>query len=331
MLRSPIRRVACALAASTAFVAAIADAPTMSAAVMAPIGTASAGRPAVREFTNVPTLGGCKLFPGDNTFNVPISDLPVRPESAATIARTIAVGVWGKVRFTFWSEPTSGMHPVVVPAGQPLVPIFYDQYPEESDPGPFPIPLDALQEDNGDKHIIVVQQGTCKLYELWATSRSATGWTAGTGAVWDLASNATRPNTWTSADAAGLPILPGLLRYEEVAAGRIQHALRIVVGATRRAYIWPATHQVGGNDPYLFPMGARLRLRGDYDISQFTGQSRVIAEALKNYGVIVADQGPNWMISGVGDARWDDRDMNQIRNISLTDFEYVDNGPVTIP
>jgi len=298
------------------------------------VGAATATQPAQRLFNEVATFGGCRLFPATNTFNTPISALPVRPESAATIARTTEVGVYGKLRFTFWSADYSGMFPVSVPANQPMVPITYTAYPEESDPGPMPIPLTGIvPENNDDKHILVVQSGTCKLYELWLTSRNLAtgGWNAGTGAIWDLNSNATRPPGWTSADAAGLPILPGLLRYEEVAAGHIDHALRIIVGATRRAYIWPATHQVGGNDPYLFPMGARLRLRADFDISGFTGQSKVIAQALKNYGDIVADQGPNWMISGVGDARWDDVNMNQIRDIPAAAFEYVDNGPVTIP
>jgi len=293
---------------------------------------ATATQLAQRLMSNVPTFGGCWVFPANNTWNTPVSNLPVRPESAATIAHSAAVGGYNKVRFTMWSEPTSGMTAIVVPANQPLVPITYTAYPAQSDPGPFPIPLTVPTEGSTDRHILVVQQGTCRLYELWLTSRNyATGgWNAGTGAVWDLSSNATRPPNWTSADAAGLAIMPGLLRYDEVASGHIKHALRMLVGTSRNAYVWPATHQVGINDAHLFPMGARLRLRANFDTSGFTGQSKVIATALKEYGVIVADQGPEFMISGTGDARWDDQNMNQIRNIPTSAFEYVDNGPVHV-
>lgn len=336
--RPALRRRLAALVLCAVVTATVADGgSTMASLGFAPThgGTlhgAVASQPAQRALTNVPTFGGCRVFPANNAYNTPISNLPVRPESAATIARTTATGGWNKMRFAFWSEPTSGMHPISVPANQPLVPITYTHYPQESDPGPMPIPLDAPREDNTDKHILVVQQGTCRLFELWLTTRNnATGgWNAGTGAIWDLASNATRPPNWTSADAAGLPILPGLLRYEEVASGRINHALRMLVGTSRNAYIAPATHQVGVNDPHLFPMGARLRLRADFDLSGFTGQSLVIATAMKEYGVIVADQGPVWMISGVGDSRWNDTNMDQIRNIPASAFEYVDNGPVVV-
>lgn len=274
-----------------------------------------------------PTFAGCAVFPSDNVFNTRIDALAVRPESSRVVAATSAAAT-GNLQFQFWSKPTSGFQVVAVPASQPNVPITYDQYPQESDPGPFPIPLDAPLEDNADKHVLVVQQGTCMLYELWAAHRSSNGWYAGTGAKWNLASNASRPFGWTSADAAGLPIFPGLLRYDEVASGHIDHALRVTVAVSRRAVIAPATHFVGSADTSLLPMGARLRLRADYDISGFTGQSRVIAQALKTYGLIVADNGPNWMISGVGDSRWDDTNMNQVRNIPASALEYVDSGQV---
>jgi hypothetical protein len=289
---------------------------------------AHASAVARRIFTGGSTLGGCAIFPPTYVYNTAVGSFPVCPESAAVIAHSNALGGHSTIQFAFWSEPTSGMHPVVVPQSQPFVPITYDQYGEVSDPGPFPIPLNAPQEDNSDKHIIVVQQGTCALYELWATHRSTNGWYAGTGAQWDLSRNDSSPLTWPSADSAGLPILPGLLRYDEVASGRINHALRVIVNQTRRAVVAPASHFVGSNDALLLPFGARLRLRADYDISGFTGQSRVIAEALKNYGLIVADNGPNWMISGEGDSRWDDHDMDQIRALPSSAFEYVDSGPV---
>ncbi len=168
---------------------------------------------------------GLFLFPSNYVYNSPVDQFPVRPESAAVIAHSNAVGGRTTLEFAFWSEPSSGMHPIVVPEGQPMVPITYDQYGHVSDPGPFQIPLDASQEDNTDKHIIVVQQGTCALYELWACTVAANGWYAGTGAHWDTTINDSRPMSWPSADAAGLPILPGLLRYEEVASGRINHTL----------------------------------------------------------------------------------------------------------
>jgi hypothetical protein len=278
-----------------------------------------------------PTFGGCPVLPADHPFNTPVTGLAVRAESASDIARTSGVaGSWAHstLQFGFWSEPTSGMQPIVVPESQPLVPIVYDQYGFESDAGPFPVPLNApIESDPEDRHIIVVQQGSCELFELYGAHRSPNGWYAGSGVRWQLRSTSSRPPGWTSADAAGLPILPGLLRVDEVLSGQIRHALRVSVGAAASAYIPPANHA----DPWgprsgLLPMGARLRLRADFDISGFTGQARVIAEALKTYGLIVADVGPSWSIKGVGDARWDDRNMDQIRHIPAAALEYVDTG-----
>ncbi len=307
----PHLRPASALAIGVVMVAATLAPGDTGAASTGPAAlnqAANASAPARRIWSGGSSLGGCAIFPPNYLYNTPIGSFPVRQESAAVIAHSNALGGRSTLQFAFWSRPSSGMHPIVVPASQPLVPITYDQYGEVSDPGPFPIPLDAPQEDNSDKHIIVVQQGTCALFELWASHRSSGGWYAGTGAQWDLGKTDSQPMYWPSADSAGLPILPGLLRYDEVASGRINHALRIIVNQTRRAVIAPASHLVGNNDSLLLPFGARLRLRADFDISGFTGQSRVIAEALKNYGVIVADNGPNWMISGEGDARWDDHE-----------------------
>ena len=274
-----------------------------------------------------PTFGGCQLFPADNAFNTRIDGLAVRSDSATVIARTTSLGA-NHMQFDVYSDPAYGMYPISVPQSQALVPITYDQYGSDSDPGPFPIPLDAPQEGGGDKHILVVQQGTCQLYELWASHRSTSGWYAGSGAKWDLTKNSSRPAGWTSADAAGLPILPGLLRYDEVAGGTINHSLRFTVENTRQAYIAPASHAAGVADTALFPMGARLRLKASYDISRFSGQSKVIATALKTYGLIVADNGQNWMISGQSDARWNDHDMDQVRAIPASALEYVDTGPV---
>ncbi len=292
---------------------------------------ASAAATATRlSLTAGPTFAGCPVLPANSAFNTPIATSAVRPESAAVIANTSNSGgsfAHGTLQFGFWSNPLSGIQPIVVPSSQQPVPITYDLYGDESDPGPFPIPLDAPLEADSDHHLVVVQQGTCQLYELFGAHRSANGWSAASGAHWDLTANTARPARWTSADAAGLPIFPGLLRPDEVLGGQVRHALRVTVGRASSMYIPPANH-ANAADPrsgYL-PMGARLRLRSDYDISGFTGQARVIAQALKTYGLIVADIGPTWSIDGVGDLRWDDRNLDQIRAISASALEYVDTG-----
>jgi hypothetical protein len=221
----------------------------------------------------------------------------------------------------------------VVPASQPAVPITYTAYGDESDPGPFPIPADAPVEGGpgatGDRHVLVVQEGTCDLFELFVGRRSGVGWLADSGARWDLDTGALRPIGWTSADAAGLPIFPGLVRYEEVAAGAIHHAIRVTFSRTQRGFVLPATHFASTRtDPDLPPMGLRLRLRADVDLRSFTGQARVIAEALQRYGLIVADNGSNWFFQGAPDPRWDDDDLGQLKRIPGSAFEVVDTGPV---
>lgn len=177
--------------------------------------------------------------------------------------------------------------------------------------------------------MIVVDTGDCMLYEMYHAEYNGAGWDAGSGAVFDLRSNALRPETWTSADAAGLPIFPGLARYDEVAAGVINHALRFTVSQTQRAYIHPAVHWASSStDEDLPPMGLRLRLRADYDISEYTGMARTILEALQTYGMIVADNGTSWFISGATDSRWDDEDLNQLKAVPGTAFEVVVTGEI---
>jgi hypothetical protein len=288
-----------------------------------------AGRPAG------PQVGGCAVFPPDNAWNRDISGDPVDPRSDAYIA---AINAGGRERLhpDFGSNPEYGIPYIVVPAGQPELPIEYVEYPEESDPGPFPIPADAPVEggpaSDGDRHVLAVRQGECVLYELYHARYVGPGWEAGSGAVWDLRVNATRPEGWTSADAAGLPILPGLARYDEVTAGEIRHALRFTVWRSQDAYVPPASHAAGAtDDPNYPPMGLRLRLKADYDLSGVTGQSRVILEALKRYGMIVADNGSSWFISGASDPRWDDDDLNQIKRVPASAFEVVQSGPITRP
>lgn len=279
-----------------------------------------------------PTVGGCSVFPGTNAWNTDVSGFPLHPRSASTIAKIQSVG-GDFLHPDFGSNPDYGIPYVVVPSTQPLVPITYTAYGDESDPGPFPVPLDAPVEggaaSTGDRHVLVVQEGSCELFELYVARRSGSGWSADSGARWNLVTGDLRPIGWTSADAAGLPILPGLVRYDEVAAGSVRHAIRVTFSQTQRGFVLPATHFASSRtDPDLPPMGLRLRLRADYDLSAMTGQARVIAEAMKTYGLIVADNGSNWFFQGASDLRWDDDDLGQLKDIPGTAFEVVDTGPV---
>ena len=275
-----------------------------------------------------PVIGGCSMFPADNAWNTRIDTAPVRAGSAQTIAKIQSIGAHN-LHPDFGENPAYGIPFTVVPANQPPVPIsFLDNGADESDPGPYPFPLDAPVESGSDAHVLVLQQGTCKLFELANSARSGSGWVGSWGAVFDLSSNALRALGWTSADAAGLPILPGLVRYEEVAAGHIDHAIRVTFSQTQRAYILPATHFASSRtDPQLPPMGLRLRLRADYDISALTGQARVIAVALQRYGFIVADNGSNWYFQGAPNTGWNDSDLGQLKTVPGTAFEVVDTGP----
>ena len=277
-----------------------------------------------------PTLGGCPMFPGDNAWNRDVSGDPVDPNSNAYINYILQSRTY--LHADFGSNPDYGIPYVVVPASQPLVPITFTAYADESDPGPYPIPSNAPIEGGSDRHVLVLRQGECKLYETFATTYSAaTGWRAANGAIFDLNSNALRPLGWTSADAAGLPILPGLVRYDEVTAGEIRHALRFTVQTTQRRYILPATHFASNvTDTNAPPMGLRLRLRASFNTAGFYGQARVVLEALKRYGMIVADNGSSWYISGATDPRWDDDDLNQLKTVPGTAFEVVQIAPGTM-
>jgi hypothetical protein len=210
------------------------------------------------------------------------------------------------------------------------VPVGFDE-PDESDPGPYPTPLDAPVEGGGDRHVLTLRQGDCKLFELYAADRQGSGWHAYSGAVFDLTSNALRPEGWTSADAAGLPMLPGLARRDEADSGTIDHALRITVPTTQKAYIHPATHYASSNtDADQPPMGLRLRLKASYDISHLRGQAHAVAQALKTYGAIVADNSGSARvyISGAVDLGWNDDDLNGIKSIPASALEAVQTGPV---
>jgi len=275
-----------------------------------------------------PMIGECPIFPPDNAWNTDISEYPVDPNSDAYIAAINADGD-EYLHADFGENPDYGIPFVVVDETQPDVPITFTEYGDESDPGPYPVPDDAPVEAGGDRHVLVVDTGDCTLYEMYHAEYNGEGWDAGSGAVFDLRSNALRPETWTSADAAGLPIFPGLARYDEVAAGEINHALRFTVSQTQRAYIHPAVHWASSEtDEDLPPMGLRLRLRADYDISEYTGMARTILEALRTYGMIVADNGTSWFISGATDPRWDDEDLNQLKSVPGTAFEVVVTGEI---
>lgn len=275
----------------------------------------------------VPSVGGCQIFPADNAWNQRVDSLAVRSDSATFIS---AIGMNTHLHPDFGENPDYGIPFTVVPQGQPRVPITWTAYGEESDPGPYPIPANAPHEKGSDSHVLVVEQGACKLYELYAASKntSDSGWSADSGAIWDLKTGALRPAGWTSADAAGLPILPGLIRYDEVAAGAVNHAIRFTVSQSQKGYILPATHFAGSNNNNLAPMGLRVRLKASYDISGLTGQAKIIAEAMKKYGMIVADNGSNWYFQGGTDSRWNDDELNQLKNISGSAFEAVDTGPI---
>lgn len=281
-----------------------------------------------------PTIAGCSIFPADNIWNTPIDDLPLHPLSADYI-NTIGAnrGLHADFGSGVWppgSNSPIGIPFIVVPADQVDVPVEFIWWPEESDPGPYPLPPDAPVEGgpdaDGDRHVLVLQQETCRLFELYYAFPQRNGsWQAANGAVFDLHSHALRPDGWTSADAAGLPILPGLVRYEEMAAGEIRHAIRFTAPETQAAYIWPARHKASDLEGSDYPpMGLRLRLKADYDISGFSPPLQVILQAFKTYGLILADNGSPWYISGVPDQRWDNDMLHEMDVITGSDFEVVD-------
>ncbi len=280
----------------------------------------------------LPSVGGCPLLPFDDIWNTPIDNLPLDPNSAAYVS---TIGSSSYLHADFGSGTWEG-YPIgipynIVPQGQPLVDVAF-LYADESDPGPYPIPPGALIEGGSDHHVLVVQQGSCRLYETYASEPQPDGsWSAGSGAVFDLNSSALRPAGWTSADAAGLPILPGLARYDEVAAGEINHALRFTAPETRRAYVWPARHYASSLTASNYPpMGQRFRLKASFNSSGFSPQAQVILTALKRYGMILADNGSSWYISGAPDEGWDNDQLHELHQLTGSDFEAVDLSSLLI-
>ncbi len=278
-----------------------------------------------------PTIATCPLQPVDNVWNTPVISLSVDISSTAYIN---AIGASKSFHADFGSGLWDGF-PIGIPynlvgSGQAKSSVIFE-YGGESDPGPYPIPLVPLIEGNpngsGDRHLLTVDTSTCKLYELYAAHKSGSQWYAGSGAIFDLNSNALRRAGWTSADAAGLPILPGLARYEEVAAGEIRHALRFTAPATNGTYIWPARHKTSSpfnaNAP---PMGQRFRLKASYDISGFSPQARVVARAMQVYGLILADNGSAWYVTGAPDPGWNNTVLHELDVIHGSDFEAVNES-----
>ena len=224
--------------------------------------------------------------------------------------------------------------PFSVVDGGPRVPVTFE-YADESDPVAYPLGpatlIEGGKDSEGDRHAIVVDSSTCTLFETWNTRETKAGWTAGSGATWDLTSNALRPRTWTSADAAGLPILPGLLRWDEVAAGHVDHAIRFTTNVTRRAFIWPARHQAGStNNPAFPPMGARFRLRSSFSTAGFSPEARVVLDAMKKYGLVLADNGSPWYFQGTADPDWPPSLIDDLKRIPASAFEAVDTSRMKV-
>lgn len=269
-------------------------------------------------------IAGCLVFPASNPWNQRVDDRPVHPRSDAIMA---SIGLERAVHPDFGAGRWEGK-----PIGIPINVVARDTrkqrvrfaYASESDRGPYPIPARPRIEGGSDRHLIMVQRGTCRLFELFAAERRGGRWHAGSGAIWNLRSNKLRPRGWTSADAAGLPILPGLARYDEVARGAIRHALRFTASRTRRAFVHPARHYASSlTDPDLPAMGQRLRLKAGVDVSRFPRQARVVATALKRYGMLLADNGSDLYLSGAPHPRWDNDDLRALKQLRGSDFEVV--------
>jgi hypothetical protein len=282
-----------------------------------------------------PTIGNCPVLPADDIWNTRVDQLPVHPSSSTWVA---TIGASSPVHPDFgsgtWDGGPIGIPFVTVPGTQTKYPATFT-YQSESDPGPYAVPLNAPIEggsaSTGDRHAIAVDTDNCILYELYDAYPQAASWQAGSGAIFNLQSDALRPATWTSADAAGLPIFPGLMRYDEIVAGAIHHAIRFTVPQTQRAYVWPARHYASSLTGSQYPpMGARFRLKASFDISTFSATNQIILKALQTYGMMLADNGSSWYLSGAPDSRWDNSDLHLLGNVTGSDFEAVDVSPLMV-
>ncbi|MCG6192404.1 hypothetical protein LFX25_04025 [Leptospira sp. FAT2] len=275
-----------------------------------------------------PKLGNCEVFPDNNVWNTPIDGLPVHSLSQAYVQ---SIGARKKLKADFgsglWEGSPIGI-PFTLKTGSPSRITF--EYADESEPGPYPIPDDAPIEggeaSDGDRHVLVLDEKTCKLYELYHARKKGNVWTAISGAIFDLKSNALRPDGWTSADAAGLPIFPGLVRYEEIEAGEIKHAIRFTAKRTQKAYLWPARHFASKiTDKNVPPMGTRFRLKASFNIDGFSKENQIILRALKKYGMILADNGSDWFLSGAPHEKWNNDLLHKLGKITGDQFEAVNS------
>ncbi len=281
------------------------------------------------------SLNGFLPFPSDNLWNKDISSSPVDSNSA-NILNFIgnSIGLHPDFGSGLYNGSSMGIPYSVVNGSQSLIPINYNAYGDESDPGPMPIPLTAPIEGypnpgSGDRHVLVLDSSNCFLYELYSSYPQTAQWNAGSGAVWDLLSDEQRPYTWTSADAAGLPIFPGMIRYDEVAAGSLKHAIRFTVQSSSAGFVPPASHWASNSsNQYAPPMGMRLRLKSSFNVSGYSAANQVILNALKKYGLIVADNGSSMYLSGAPDDRWDNSDLHNLGNVHTSDFEVIQMTPL---
>jgi hypothetical protein len=282
-----------------------------------------------------PMIAGCPVFPANNVWNTRVDTLPVHASSATWVNTIGATRNLHPDFGSFYLGAPIGIPFVVVPPTEPRVAVTFE-VPDESDPGPYPIPANAPIEggpsSSGDRHVVVIESGNCVLHELFYSFPQTNGsWQAYSGARFDLRANAMRPSGWTSADAAGLPILPGLVRYDEVQAGEIKHAIRFTAPQTQRAFVWPARHFASSLTGAQYPpMGARFRLKASVNISGYAPELQVILRALKTYGMILADNGSSWYITGEHNGLWNDGLLNRIKNIKGSDFEAVDTSGMVI-
>ena len=281
--------------------------------------------------TDAPSLAGCRMFPSNNVWNADISTLPAAARSADYVA---SIGADRPLHPDF-GPAGIGIPFAVVSGTQAKVSVSFD-YADESDAAGYPIapdaPIEGGSDSTGDRHVLVLDSDNCVLFELFSAYPQSDGsWKAGSGAIFDLNDNALRPAGWTSTDAAGLPVLPGLVRYDEVASGQIRHAIRFTAPKTRRAYIWPARHFASSiTDPAYAPMGQRFRLKATFDTSGFPPDAQVVLQALKAYGMILADNGSSWFISGAPDDRWNSDTLHTLTRVKGFDFEAIDESALQL-
>jgi hypothetical protein len=278
----------------------------------------------------------CPAFPADSVWHADVRALPVNARSGQWLGHMSSTRkLHPDFGPSYGAQPVPYGIPVTVVAGSHAKVGVHFDYASESDRGPYPLGSDTKIEGgagaSGDRHAVIVDKTTCRLYETFATRKSGSAWYAGSGAIWNLKSDALRPRNWTSADAAGLPILPGLLRYDEVAAGSVDHAIRFTTDKTDRRYLWPARHQAGSvSDPSYPPMGARFRLKAGYSLAGLRPDTQTVLRAMKTYGLILADNGSPWYFQGTSDTRWPSALLDQLKRIPASAFEAVDESRLMV-